>query len=147
MKRFVKFAAALALYGTTVLAIGENATHVPGYTIHHNALTTDILAPKVAKAYNIQRSKSRGMLNVSVIKDATENEGRPVRAKVTATATNLNGQIREIPLREVRDGDAIYYIGDFRVANEETLNFDLQVTPEGSSGTYSAKLSQQFFSR
>jgi len=146
MKRLVKFAAALALCGTTVLAIGENATHVPGYTIHHNALTTDVLSPQVAKAYNIQRSKSRGMLNVSVIKDVPDHAGQPVKATVTATATNLSGQSREIPLREVQDGNAIYYIGDFRVANEETLNFDLEVTPEGSPGTYSAKLSQQFFS-
>ena len=48
-------------------------------------------------------------------------------------------------MREITDGDAIYYIGDFRVTHQETLNFTLQVTPEGSTESYTARLSQEFF--
>ena len=146
MKRFLRIAAALALVGTSALAVGENATHVPGYTIHHNAFTTDTLTPQVAKAYNIQRSKSRGMVNVSVLKDVPHSPGQPVKAKIHASATNLSGQSRDIELREVVDGDAVYYIGDFRIANEETLKFQLEVTPEGGNTAFTATLSQQFFS-
>jgi len=138
--------AGLALCGMSMSAVAENATHVAGYTIHHNALTTDSLAPQVAKAYGIQRSKNRGMLNVSVLKDKAGSIGEPVKAKVEATATNLSGQSREIDMREVMDGGAVYYIGDFRVSNQETLNFDLTVSPSGA-GIYHAKLSQQFFTR
>lgn len=144
-KNTLNLAAGVVLTGISFMAVAENATHIPGYTIHHNALTTDTLSPQVAKAYNIQRSKSRGMLNVSVVKDQAGSLGQPVKAKVEARATNLSGQSREIDLREISDGDAIYYIGDFRVANQETLNFKLQVEPQGAGGTYSAKLSQQFF--
>ena len=46
---------------------------------------------------------------------------------------------------EIRDGEAIYYIGDFRITNQETLNFDIEVTPEGESAPYKAQLSQQFY--
>ena len=130
-------AAGLAVSVVTMPALAENATQVPGYTIHHNALTTDSLSPQVAKAYDIQRSKNRGMLNVSVIKAQPGSTGRSVRAKIKATATNLTGQTRDIPLREVHDGDAIYYIGDFRVAD--------QVAPNGDSKAYGARLTQQFF--
>ncbi len=138
--------AGLALSGMSMHSLAENATHVAGYTIHHNALTTDNLAPQVAKAYGIQRSKNRGMLNVSVLKDKAGSVGEPVKAEVEATATNLSGQSREIDMREVMDGGAIYYIGDFRVSNQETLNFALTVSPVGA-GRYHAKLSQQFFTR
>jgi hypothetical protein len=48
-------------------------------------------------------------------------------------------------MRQVLEADAIYYIGEFRIANQETLNFDLQVQPQGESRFYKAKLSQQFF--
>ncbi len=122
--------------------MAENATHIQGYTIHHNALTTDSLAPQVAKAYGIQRSKNRGMLNVSVLKDKEGSIGESVKA----TAANLSGQSRVIDMREVMDGDAVYYMGDFRVSNQETLNFNLTVNPMGA-GSYNAKQSQQFFTR
>jgi hypothetical protein len=121
----------------------QNSTTVPGYTVHHNAFTTDYLLPQVAQTFNIPRSKNRGMLNVSIVKQGTL--GQTVTAEVKAHAANLTGQTREIPMREIRDGDAIYYISDFRVANQETLDFVIKVKPEGSAEAYTAKLRQQFY--
>lgn len=145
MKRVINLVAALMLFSAVQWANAENATHVDGYTIHHNALTTDSLTAQVAKAYNIQRSKSRGLLTVSVLKDEPGSTGKPVKALIKAHATNLSNQLREIDLHEVDEGGGIYYIGDFRVSNQEILNFQLQVTPEGASHTYTATLSQEFF--
>ena len=145
MKRVLSFAAGVTLAGISLFAVAENATRIPGYTIHHNAMTTDTLTPKVAKAYNIQRSKNRGMLNVSVIKEQEGTTGTPVKAKINASASNLTGQTRVIELREVLDSGAVYYLADFRVANQETLNFKLEVQPEGAQTSYPASFSQQFF--
>lgn len=138
-------ALALALFGTAALA--ENATKVDGYTIHHNALTTDILTPEIARAYRIPRSRNRGMLNVSVIKNEEGAPGKAVAADVRAFSTNFMGQITPIRLREIREGDAIYYIGDFLVRHGETLNFTMEVRPAGETTFYTAKMSQEFFTR
>jgi len=146
MRKVLSLVAGVALAGAAFFANAENATHDSGYTIHHNAMTTDNLSPKIAKAYNIQRSKARGMLNVSVIKDKAGSTGTPVKAKVSAMASNpLTGHARLIDMREVSEGNAVYYIGDFGVGNRETLNFELQVTPNGAPAPLTAKLSQQFF--
>jgi Domain of unknown function (DUF4426) len=145
MKRAVSLVAACALCAAPLWALAENATHVDGYSIHHNAFTTDTLAPEVAKTYHIQRSKHRGLLNVTVIKDAPSSPGASVEAKVKVDATNLSGQVRNIDMREVKDGSAVYYIGDFHVSNEETLTFRMQVTPAGAGRTYQAQLTQEFF--
>ena len=145
MNKMVATLAALLFACLPLIGMAENSTSIPGYIIHHNALPTDTLSPEVARHYGLTRSKNRGMLNVSVIKGIPGTTGQPVKAQVSAQATNLAGQSREIELREIIDGDAIYYIGDFRVADQETLNFTLQVTPEGSTESYSARLSQQFF--
>jgi len=85
------------------------------------------------------------MINVSVIKESDGTTGTPVKADVTARATNLTGQSRDIDLREILDGDAIYYIGEMRVANQETINFQLEVQPQGASKTFQAKFSQTFY--
>ena len=128
-------------------AVAENATKIPGYTIHHNAITTDQLTPDVARGYGIQRSRNRGLLNVSVIKDVPGTTGTPVTAAVKATSRNLQGVIRELPMREVKEGPAVYYLGEFPVEHQETLNFTVHVRPPGETTSYTAELSQEFFTR
>ena len=129
------------------ILMAENSTRVPGYTIHHNALLTSDLLPDVAKTYNIRRSKNRAMLNVSVIKDVAGTTGESVTAKVTATGKNTRGQVRNIPMRKIQEADATYYIGDFLVENQETVDFTILVTPEGESQTHTTSIQQQFFTK
>ncbi len=119
------------------------------YRIHFNALNTDSLAPQVAKAYGIVRSKSRGMLNVSLIRKAEQGIGQAVKGKVSVNAANLTGQLKVVKLREIVEGEgenaAIYYIGEFPVTDGETLIFDLAVTPAGEKVSYKIRFQKQFF--
>jgi hypothetical protein len=126
-------------------AVAQNSTSVDDYTIHHNAFTTDTLTPEVAKAYGLQRSKHRGMLNVSVIKEKAGTTGTSVPARVEVQAVALTGQASRIPMRELKDQDAVYYVGEFAVHNEETVNFAIEVTPEGTDKSYKMRMDQQFF--
>lgn len=123
----------------------ENSTKVDGYTIHHNVITTDFLSDDVARSYGIIRSKNRAMLNVSVIKDKEGTTGTPVSASVKANMTNIYGQQRGLNLREIHEADAIYYIGTFLVRNGETLNFHIDVKPEGASKYSPVAFSEEFF--
>lgn len=145
MKKFFVLLGSLLLVG---LVQAENATHAGGYSIHHNALTTDNLSAEVTRAYGIVRSNSRGMINISVIHEKPGTTGAPVTAQITLKAKNLVGQKRDdIQLREVREQNAIYYIADFPVANHEHLVFDLDVIPEGETHPLHARFDQEFFTR
>lgn len=123
----------------------ENSTRVAGYKIHHNAITTATLSPEIASSYQIVRSKYRGMINISVIKEMPGTLGKSVSARIDAVAQTLTGQVSTVKLREIREGDAIYYIGTFPIKDREIYNFKLQVTPKGTEYPLTAKLSQQFF--
>jgi len=114
------------------------------YTVHYSTFTTDILSPAVAKAYRITRSKNRAMINVSVLKKVMGTTGAPSRAAVAATATNLNNQLREVEFREVKEEGAIYYLAELPVNNGETLNFSLDVTPEGKTAPYKFSFQEEF---
>lgn len=116
------------------------------YTVHYNAFNTDTLQPKMAAAYNIVRSKNRGMMTVSVLKKS-DSGSKPVRANITASASNLTGQFRTFKVREVDEGDSIYYLSEFHVAHEEVLNFTLQILPEGSSQPMSVSFRQKFYTQ
>ncbi|WP_456408169.1 DUF4426 domain-containing protein [Thiolapillus sp.] len=128
-------------------AFAENSTKTAGYTIHHNAFLSNELSAEVLKQYGIRRSPNRALINVSIIKDVPGATGTPVTAKVTVTARNLRGQIRTIPLREIKEANAVYYIGEFLVENQETVAFTIEAQPEGDNKTLHATLKQQFFTR
>ena len=115
------------------------------YVVHFSAQTTDQLPPDVARAYNIVRSKSRAMLNVSVIR---KSDSQPVPATVLVKATNLTGQLKNVAMRKIEEpGDtaAVYYIGETSVANRETLLFDISVKPEGQSAVSEVRFKRQFY--
>ncbi len=140
------------LLGTTLAVFGpvthaEQSSTFGDYTVHYSAFTTDILTPEVAKAYGIQRSKSRALLNISVLKKIMGTTGQPVRARVEATATNLSSQLRKLTVRELNDSGAIYYIAETAVADAETLKFSITVTPEDGNATTTVTFDQQFFTR
>ncbi len=134
----------ILLFLTSSVA-AENSTSSDGYTIHHNALKTDFLTPAIAKAYNIQRSKFRGLVNISVIKDQPGTEGIPVKANIKINALALSGIPKEITLAEIVEDGAIYYIGDFPIINREIVNFTIEVVPDGENRPITAKFSQQFY--
>jgi len=132
----------LTLSGT---ASAENSQDFGDYVVHFNALNTNHLPPSVTREYGLKRSKNRGMVNVAVLHKVMGTAGKPVAAELSASATNLAGQKRDIALREVREGTAIYYIGDFPIAHEETLRFTIHVKPGDNSEANEVKFSHQFF--
>ena len=145
MTRSAAYAIGFLLSVLPLLACAEQSESFGDYTIHYSAFTTEMLTPEVAKSYNIQRSKNRAMLNVSVLKKVMGTTGQPVKASVNATATNLSSQLRELQMRELTEQGAIYYIAETPVNNGETLKYTLTVLPEGEQQAHTFSFQQQFF--
>ncbi len=116
------------------------------YVVHFNAISTDQLTPEVAKTYNIVRSRNRALLNVSIIKKVEGSTGTPVPGSVAALVANDTGQVKDSNLREIREGDAVYYIADFAVSNAETLIFTVDVTPINETSRFSVRFTRTFYS-
>ncbi|HYN79364.1 MAG TPA: DUF4426 domain-containing protein [Lamprocystis sp. (in: g-proteobacteria)] len=132
---------------TSLSALADTSTSADGFVVHHNAFTADTLSPAIAQSYGIQRSKARGVLNVSVIKEKAGTTGTPTMARVEVQAASLTGQKQRVPMREVREQEAVYYLGEFPVQDQETLKFMIEVTPEGATKAIKAETSQQFFTK
>ena len=128
MKRLL---AALCLCSVAVVAHAEIMQRFGQFEIHYNAVTTDELLPEVARAYKIERSKTRGLLTMSVLKKNKVGVPSPVPARISVYATNLTLQLASVPMREIKEGTAIYYLGEFRVAPPDTLKFTATVEVPG----------------
>jgi len=116
------------------------------YTLHFNAMSTDLLTPEVARAYNIVRSKNRALLTVSINRKAAGTIGKSVHGQVSVRASNLTGQLKNLSLQEINEDDAVYYVGDLAVANGETLIFEVEAIPENETVPLTVKFSRRFYS-
>jgi len=146
MKQLLSFLILLGILTFAGAGKAQQAQDFGDYVVHYTALNTNFIPPQVAKGYGIQRSSSRALLNITVLKKVMDNPGTPVKAAVTASGTNLTGQLREIDIREIKDTEgAIYYIGELPVHNLETYNFTVEVQPEGEADPLIVKFRQQFF--
>lgn len=123
--------AVLCLFSVTAVAHAEIVQKFGPLEIHYNALTTDELLPEVARTYKIERSKTRGLVTMSVLKKNKVGVASPVPAKISMYVTNLSQQLANIQMREVKEGTAIYYLGEFRVAPPDTLKFTATVEVAG----------------
>jgi hypothetical protein len=115
------------------------------FEIHYNAVRTDELTPGVARAYGIERSGNRVLLNVSMLSKAPDGRTTPVDGAVTATAYNLNGQLKDLQMRRVQEGTSVYFIGEVGISGNEILVFDIDAKPRDGSGTYAVKFKREFF--
>jgi Domain of unknown function (DUF4426) len=116
------------------------------FEVHYNALRTDQLAPDVARAYGIERSTNRVMLNVSLLRKNPDGSTTPVDGTVTASAYNLNGQLKDLKMRRITEGTSFYFIGEVGINGTEILVFDIDAVPSGQASKYSVQFKREFFS-
>ena len=146
MKKLISSMILIGMLSLTTPGEAQQSQDFGQYVVHYNALNTSMIPPQVAKGYGIQRSSSRALLNITVLKKVMDTPGTPVKANVTASGTNLTGQRREIDIREIEDKEgAIYYIAEFPVHNMETYNFTIDVRLEAETEPLVVNFRQQLY--
>lgn len=139
----IRLSLAFALTLLSSLASAQSSITRGAYTIHYSALPSTLITPEVARNSGLTRSASRGLLNIAVIKKEDEREFA-VTAVIEAAATNPSGQRQSLRLREVREGEAIYYLGEPRISDGERLDFELRITPVGAPEPIALRFTQIF---
>jgi hypothetical protein len=115
------------------------------FEIHYNAIRTDQLTADVARSYSIERSANRVLLNVSLLKKEASGKTQPVDGVVSASAYNLNGQLKDLQMRRVTEGSSIYFIGETSISGNEILVFNIQASPTGQGEKYQVQFKREFY--
>lgn len=131
--------------GSEVLSTTESFKDFGSYVLHFNAVTTDQIGAQASGEHDIVRSKNRALLNISIMRNQEIGLPAAVAGAVTASATNLTGQLRRLDVREIREGDAIYYIAETQIVNAETLIFAVEATPESETSALTVSFQRQFY--
>jgi hypothetical protein len=131
----------------TAPEVGERSKDFGSHIVHFNAVTTDQLSQEAARMYGISRSKSQALLNVVINVKTDGSAHKSTSGKVSAKANNLTGQLKNLTIREINDGDATYYIGQTSIADGEHLTFNIEVVPTGETKPLNVSFQQQFFTK
>jgi hypothetical protein len=116
------------------------------YSVHYNAINSNLIPAQVAQGYGIKRSASRAILNITVMDSSAGEPGEAIPAQVTAQAVNLTGQRRDIKMREITEPEGgLYYIGELPIHNLENYNFKVSVQVEGEKAPFELSFRQQFY--
>ena len=132
--------------GRTRLSVQKSYAEFGDYVVHINALNTSALTPDIAEKYGITRSGRSGLVNLVVLQK-TDKPGtsQPIKASVTVKAANLTGQVKSADIQEVVDGESIYYLGVVSIDDQETINFDFDIVPEGSNRKLPVRFTHEFY--
>lgn len=130
-----------------LLSTGANAEQMKGIKnidVHYSAFNSTFLTPKVARSYNLERNAYQALLNITVLDNS--QLGKPaIEAELSGTATNLIGQIQTLEFQFIKEADAMYYIAPFKIEDETTLRFNIEVDA-GLKGRGVLKFHQKFYS-
>ena len=123
----IKSLVAVLFMAIASVSSAENMKKLGSLEVHYIALGSTFITPEIAKAYNIERSRFNGLINISVLDGKTK--GKPAKeVSITGTVRNKIGQIKQLEFREIKEGSAIYYLADISYRNGETYRFEIDIT-------------------
>ena len=123
-------------------ASAENMKKLGSMNVNYMAIGSTFFTPEIAKAYGITRSRYNGLINISVL-DNTKSGNPAKTVSISGQAKNNLGQFKSLAFKEVKEGDAIYYLAQVSYNDEETIHFTLDINDGKEQQTL--KFSQKFY--
>ena len=133
-----RLAILLLTLGLAFPAFAERLQRFGDLEVHYNVFNSSFLQPDVAKASNLVRSKTQGVVNVVVMR-----AGKSVPAAVNGTVKNLLGQSTPLSFQDVKEGDALYHMAQFKMTEREVLTFSIKIQEGGT--THDLNFDQEVF--
>lgn len=137
--------ALMLLLAMALPAQAEQYREFGDYRIHYSAFKSDLISPEVAKAHGLTRSRYRAIVNITVQKNSGENGFEPTSARVEGTARDAYSKVHTLEMQEIREGAVVYYLAELPIVDQQRLNFEIRVIPEGERAAHNLEFERQFF--
>ncbi|MCJ8170556.1 DUF4426 domain-containing protein [Atopomonas sediminilitoris] len=140
MKALLQLLCAASISLLALGASAEQAKQLGDLKVHYSAFNSTFLQPEIAAASGLVRGKQTGVLNIAVQKEA-----KPVAGIISGEVKNLLSQVQPLTFKEIREGEALYYLAQFTFDKRETLSFTVRVQGIGDDAVQQFTFTQEFF--
>ena len=145
MQLLPRLALTLVLALTSILAQAQRSERFGPFELHYSVVNTTFLEPAVAARYGITRGKRRAIINLALREHLEDGSTVARPMAVDGSSWDLTEQRINFDFMEVREGPAIYYIGEFKFLNREWRYFEVDFVPEGSEESLNFKFRHQMY--
>jgi len=148
----VRFHALLAVILATPLLLASLAAHAAGaqdfgdYQVHWSVLPSTFLAPEVASANNLRRSKGIGIVNIAIMQEQEDGSLKPVSGQVEGQVANDIRQVGFLAFRRIQEGEAVYFIAEYQYRSGELMTFNVTARPGGHNQDLKVRFAHTLFS-
>ena len=115
------------------------------FQVHWSVFPSTFLSPEVARDNDLNRSRSIGVVNISIMRETGDGGLQPVSGQVEGKALNDVQQSKFLGFRRVKEGDAVYFIAEYQYSNAELMTFQITARPTGSKQDLPIRFSQTLF--
>ncbi|MEE3168839.1 MAG: DUF4426 domain-containing protein [Pseudomonadota bacterium] len=116
------------------------------YTVLWSVLPSTFLAPEVARANNLQRSKGIGIVNISIMKENGNGGMTPVTGQVEGRVSNDVQQVNFLAFRRIQEGESVYFIAEYQYSSGELMTFNITARPTGYQEDLAVRFAHTLFS-
>jgi hypothetical protein len=135
-----KSIAMMLLFVFSASSLAEQKVNLGNWEVHYMVVNSTFLTPQVAKAYSIKRSGYNAMVNISVL-DKTTKQAKSVA--IMGEARNLLGTQKKLAFKEVKEGEAIYYLAELAFRDQEQYRFEITIV--NGNETQTLKFEEKLF--
>ncbi|GGP40042.1 DUF4426 domain-containing protein [Shewanella saliphila] len=141
--RYIFTVLLMSLLSVIGVAHAEQKQQVGNFDIHYMALNSTFITPQIAKTYGIERSGYNGLVNITVLN--TQLPDNPaVEVEISGVANNLIDARMNLDFKEIREGNAIYYIAEVPFRDDQEVNFTVAIKYTNQLNT-TIKFKQKFY--
>lgn len=138
-------ALAMLLMLTMTGAASAESKDFGQHVVHYSIFPSGFLRPDIASQYNLNRSRSLGVVNIIIMEKQEDGTLAPVGGQVEGQVLNDVRQSKFLGFRRVTEGDAIYSLAQFQYRPGEMLTFQLTVRPQGSRRELPIRITKTLF--
>lgn len=115
------------------------------YQVHWSILPSTFLTAETAKANNLQRSNSIGLVNISIMQKNENGILQPVTGQVEGKVSNDIQQVKFLAFRRIKEGDSVYFIAQYQYASAELMTFNITARPVGHGKDLQVRFAHTLF--
>lgn len=116
--------AVLTLLAFASKANAEQKVALGDWDVHYIAFNTTFLTPEIAKNNGIVRSKYNGLINISVLDKQSQLAQNVI---LSGEARNLLGVTKKLSFKQVKEGEAIYYLAVLPFSDQEHYRININI--------------------
>lgn len=115
------------------------------YELHYSVVNTTFLEPAVAAQYGLARGSRRAIINLSLREHLADGSTVARKMALKGRSWDLTQSQVNFDFKEISEGPALYYIGEFKFINREWRFFEVNFSPEGSDESLTVEFKRQMY--